>query len=203
VLAEPQNERLLVDVDPSLWFKRILLARATKVRRSTSSLAPHLATGRRRRGRWPNKERMKWLLIIVAIPVLVVCAFVVLVWITKPRKHRGVRYAVLSIVLRQLASPLHNGGTIYLEHADVEGTIQVRMRRYKTRPDQLLFRFRNADKTSPAFEQVVAALDRDKIPFDTELTKIRNGLPPVLWTPSLASQWALGGSHHGEETALL
>jgi hypothetical protein len=116
---------------------------------------------------------MKWLLIIVAIPVLVVCAFVVLVWITKPRKHRGVRYAVLSIVLRQLASPLHNGGTIYLEHADVEGTIQVRMRRYKTRPDQLLFRFRNADKTSPAFEQVVAALDRDKIPFDTELTKIR------------------------------
>jgi len=73
----------------------------------------------------------------------------------------------------QLASPLHNRGTVYLEHADVEGTIRVRMRRHETRPDQLLFRFRNADKTRPAFDQVVAALDRDKIPFDTELTKIR------------------------------
>ena len=116
---------------------------------------------------------MRWILIIVAIPVFVVCAFVVLVWITKPRKRRGVRYAVLAIVLQQLASPLHNRGTVYLEHADMEGTIRVRMRRYKTRPDQLLFRFRNADKTRPAFDQVVAALDRDKIPFDTELTTIR------------------------------
>ena len=116
---------------------------------------------------------MKWLLIIVAIPALYVCAFVVLVWITKPRKRRGVKYAILSVSLRQLASPLHNRGTVYLEHADVEGTIRVRMRRYKTRPDQLLFRFRNKDKTRPAFDQVVAALERDKIPFDTELTKIR------------------------------
>ena len=116
---------------------------------------------------------MRWLLIIAAIPVLVVCAFVVLVWITKPRKRKGVRYAVLSITLRQLASPLHDRGTIYLEHADVEGTIRVRMRRHETRPDQLLFRFRNEDKTRPAFDRVVAALDRDKIPFDTELTKIR------------------------------
>jgi hypothetical protein len=115
---------------------------------------------------------MKWLIIIAAIPVLVVCAFVVLVWITT-RKRRGVRYAALSVLLRQLASPLHDCGTVYLEHADVEGTIWVRMRRYKTRPDQLQFRFRNADKTRPAFDQVVAALDRDKIPHDTELTKIR------------------------------
>jgi hypothetical protein len=116
---------------------------------------------------------MRWLFIIVAIPVLIVCAFVVLVWITKPRKRRSIRYSVLSIVLRQLASPLHDRGTVYLEHADAEGTIRVRMRRYKTSPDLLLFRFRNADKTRPAFDQVVAALDRDKIPFDTELTKIR------------------------------
>lgn len=115
---------------------------------------------------------MEWLIIIVVIPVLVVCAFVVLVWITKPRKRRGVRYAVLSVLLRQLSSPLHNHGTVYLEHADVEGTIWIRMRRYRTRPDQLQFRFRNADKTCPAFDQVVAALDRDEIPYDTELTKI-------------------------------
>jgi len=116
---------------------------------------------------------MKWLIIILAIPVIVVGVLVVLVWVTNPRKHRGMGYTVLPVLLRQLATPLHNRGTIYLQHADAEGTIWIRMRRYKTRPDRLQFRFRNADKTRPPFDRVVAALDRDKICYDTELTKIR------------------------------
>lgn len=116
---------------------------------------------------------MKWLIIIVAIPVVILGILLLFALFSRPRKYRNVSYQALPALLRELAAPLHSRGTIYLGHAEVEGVIWIRLRRYKTRPDQLQFRFRNTDETRRPFNQVTTALEREGVDFEMELTRLR------------------------------
>ena len=68
---------------------------------------------------------------------------------------------------------LEDGGCIRVANPVSGADVEFRKRVYKTRPDLLIFRFRNADATRASFATVRSRFDARKLPYAVELTPKR------------------------------
>jgi hypothetical protein len=68
---------------------------------------------------------------------------------------------------------LEERGRIVVQHAATGREAEFRKRRYRSRPDALVFRVRNADSGKQHFARMQAALDAAGVQYQTELTPKR------------------------------
>jgi hypothetical protein len=68
---------------------------------------------------------------------------------------------------------LEDSGCIRACHWDSAVEAEFRKRRFKTRPDTLTFRYRNAETTRASFVEVRQRFDSHKVPYSLELTPKR------------------------------
>ncbi len=107
---------------------------------------------------------------IVVVPLVLIGA---LQWFYSPAQYHGISFEELQRFFSDWAAHVGERRDILVGSPSVPNLIQFRKKQYKTRPDLLLFRFRNADASKPYFDAVVSALKRENLKFQIELTKKR------------------------------
>jgi hypothetical protein len=112
--------------------------------------------------------------------VLAVVATFVLLLIAKASLAMPIRYDGLSL---DAIGPFirswglwQERGRIVVRHANSSLEVEFRKRRWKTRPDALVFRVRNADANRAHFEAVQGALTAASVPYKVEFTPHRKAL---------------------------
>jgi hypothetical protein len=73
--------------------------------------------------------------------------------------------------LRSWAYHLDDRGVIHLALAGTDAFVELRKRRWKTRPDLLLFRYRNADTTRHTFATVRKRFDDAGVGYEMTVTR--------------------------------
>jgi hypothetical protein len=91
-------------------------------------------------------------------------------WVSRVVTYNVDSPAALEPFIRSWAQWLDDGGRIVVRDVPSGAEFEYRKLRFATRPDQLVFRFRNADSTRPFFAKVRAALDREGVEYELELT---------------------------------
>jgi hypothetical protein len=82
----------------------------------------------------------------------------------------GVTRATAEGLLKSWFAWLGDRSAVTIAPAGEVVAAELRVRRWKTRPDRVLFRWRNADETRASFAWVRAAFVADRTAFDLELT---------------------------------
>ena len=115
-------------------------------------------------------EILLWTLAAIGvIAVSVVLLFLWLAWSTSPARHR-VSLEELPEYFRSWTAHLRERDDILVGTGENPGLIQFRKKLYKSRPDQLLFRFRNSGRTVEPFDGVVAAFEDRGVDYVIERT---------------------------------
>lgn len=115
---------------------------------------------------------MLWLLLVF------VCLLVLLVlWVqlgirsVQPAVYPLSTVAEAEPYLRSWGQWLEERGKIVVQHTGSGAEVEFRKHRYKTRPDVLVFRYRNADATRASFAEVQSCFDSDGVEYHMEHTK--------------------------------
>ena len=94
-------------------------------------------------------------------------------WYVAPAEYHGVSFEQLQRYFADWADHVGERRDILVGTPEIPNLIQFRKKHYKTRPDLLLFRFRNADQSKQYFSAVVAALEQHEVGFRIEETRKR------------------------------
>ena len=118
------------------------------------------------------------LLIWIGLGIIAVGALSVAFLVSLTRVHSPIQYEIGSFVALQRffnawAPLLEERGDIFVGTKAVPELIQFRKRRFKSRPNELVFRFRNAGRTKRFFDAEVRALEATAVDFKIERTKKR------------------------------
>jgi hypothetical protein len=108
------------------------------------------------------------------------------VWASRPIVYDVASPAEVGPFIYSWGQWLDERGRIIVRHPASAGEVEFRKRRYRTRPDLLLFRCRNADGGRKIFDRVRASFDGAGIAYEVERTSKR-GLPRALVVPLEAS----------------
>jgi hypothetical protein len=111
----------------------------------------------------------------IAIGVLVGFALIVaraqyVMWATRVAIYDLDSPAALEPFVRSWGQWLDERGRIVIRDPATGGEFEFRKFRFSSRPDEIVFRFRNADTTRPFFTAVREHLDREGVSYDLELT---------------------------------
>jgi len=113
------------------------------------------------------------LLGLFALLVAILALAQVNMWALRPVVHDGLAINGLSPLVQSWGSWLAERGRIVIHHADTDVEVELRKHRFATRPDELLFRVRNADVTRPHFQTIRAAFEQAGVAYQLETTPKR------------------------------
>jgi len=117
-------------------------------------------------------------------------------WGTQPAVYEVRSSAEIEPFVRSWGQWLGEGGRIVVRHPLSGSEAELRKRRFKTRPDVLLFRYRNADANCGTFDEIRARFHREGITHELERTRKRNRVralvveldPDDVFTPTAAAR---------------
>lgn len=116
---------------------------------------------------------MIWLYLILAVGVLIALLIAWAqfnLWGSRPAVYECASLAEIEGYIRSWGRWLDDRGRIVVRHPPSTVEIEFRKRRYRTRPDTIFFRYRNADAGRKYFARVKSAFDSAGISYDVELT---------------------------------
>ena len=93
---------------------------------------------------------------------------------SRPALYKVRSSADVEPFVRSWGQWLDERGRIVIRHPVSGAEAELRKRRFKTRPDVLLFRYRNADANKGTFEEIRARFDREEIEHELERTRRQN-----------------------------
>jgi hypothetical protein len=112
--------------------------------------------------------------IILTGIVLILCGlYIYSIWSRDPAVYHGVAFEDLQRFFSSWVEHVAERQDIMVGTPREPYLIQFRKRHYKTRPDLLLFRFRNGGQSKQYFSKVVTTFERNEIAFNMELTPRR------------------------------
>lgn len=119
-----------------------------------------------------------WPVSSIAIGVLIGFALILaraqyVMWATRVAIYELESPAALEPFIRSWGQWLDERGRIVLRDPLTGGEFEFRKFRFATRPDELVFRFRNSDTTRPFFSDVREHMDREGVSYELELTPKR------------------------------
>ena len=120
-----------------------------------------------------QEQNMNWLFWVLLIPVGWVLYRLLLVYLSKPKAHKKVGYSDLPPLLNEWAKTMAANAVLHIKHMNSDFSVEFRKKEYKSRPDTLLFRFRNSDSTKKYFPKILSHFQNNGIQHDLELTKKR------------------------------
>ncbi len=146
----------------------------------------------------------------LALPILLLLG---LRWYVAPAEYHGVSFQELQRYFASWVTHVGERRDILVGTPDIPNLIQFRKKDYKTRPDLLLFRFRNADQSKQYFSGVVAAFEQQEVAFHIEKTRKRRAPRAAIveldtsdvLLPSAAAHLcrvALSATEHSEESGV-
>ena len=124
---------------------------------------------------WGIHRVTHWTPISIALGLSISVALLVAIaqfnmWATRRGTYELDSPDALEPYLRSWGQWLDERGRIVVRDVVTQAEFEFRKFRYATRPDQLVFRFRNADSTRPFFANLRAVLDRERVEYELELT---------------------------------
>jgi len=142
---------------------------------------------------------MIWLYLILVAGVLIALLIAWAqfnLWGNRPALYECASPAEIEGYIRSWGQWLDDRGRIVVRHPPSTVEIEFRKRRYRRRPDTILFRYRNAYAGRKFFDRVKTAFDSANISYDVELTpklhRPRALIVPLdpreVFTPKVASR---------------
>jgi hypothetical protein len=116
-----------------------------------------------------------WILVFIAGALLLVHLASVqhYYWSTRPVVYDLAAPAEAEQYLKSWGEWMDERARVVVKHLGTQAEFEFRKRRYKERPDAIVFRFRNADSARRYFARVRQRFDVEGLPYELELTKKR------------------------------
>lgn len=116
---------------------------------------------------------------ILALLLLIIAHAQLNLWSVQPVVRADLSLEQLAPFIRSWGPWLEERGRIVVRQAETEVEVELRKRRFSTRPDELIFRVRNADANKKYFPAIQGALDAAHVSYELETTAKR-GQPRAI-----------------------
>jgi len=125
------------------------------------------------------------LALLALIIVLIIARAQLNLWAARPVVHTNLVLEQVAPLIRSWGPWLEERGRIVVRHAENDVEVELRKRRFSTRPDALIVRVRNADANKKHFDTIRGALDDAHVPYELERTR-KKGQPRAIEVPLAA-----------------